>query len=64
MLIPSADHRRNGYPKDHRRLPQRFPDRMVRFGLLPDCFFIYITMGQALQVFQSEVDLPGVGLHL
>jgi hypothetical protein len=64
MLILRVDHRRNGHPKDHGSISQRFPDRMVWRGLLPDRFFLYTILGQALQVLQPEVDLPGISVHL
>ena len=64
MLILRADYRRHGHPKDHGPVPQCFPDRMVRLGILPDCCFIHLTLGQALQVFHPEMDLPCISLHL
>jgi hypothetical protein len=37
---------------------------MVRLGLLPDRGFLYTTLGQAIQVFPPEVDLPNIHLYL
>ena len=64
MLTLRADNCRNGYPKDHGRVSQCFPDRMVRLGLLPDCCFIHTSVGQALQVFYPEVGVPDSCVHL
>ena len=37
---------------------------MVRVRLLPNHCIIYITLGQALQVFHPKMDLPNGSLHL
>ena len=36
---------------------------MVRLRLLSDHGFIHVTLGQALQVFYPEMDLPNGSLH-